>query len=99
MTIASVRSYKQRATSISASGMAFPSPRPVDGWRYPNGRRLTRLITARLDGSDIRVVIGNGYASHFIWRDRQHILSQSRNFLSNDNWGDYLFEDKEGAAM
>jgi len=64
-------------------------------WRYPNGKRLTRLITARPDGSDIRIVIPNGYASHFIWRDPRHILSQSKNLLGNNDWGDFLFEDRE----
>ena len=68
-------------------------------WRYPNGSRLTRLITARSDGSDIRVVIPNGYASHFIWRDPGHILSQSRNWLDNSAWGNFLFEDAEGATV
>ncbi|MCB1086709.1 MAG: hypothetical protein KDM63_06665, partial [Verrucomicrobiae bacterium] len=32
-------------------------------WRYPDGSRLTRMITAAPDGSDIRLVIPNGYAS------------------------------------
>ena len=68
-------------------------------WRYPNGSRLTRLITANPDGSDIRVIIPNGYASHFIWRDPQHILSQSKNWLGNSNWGDFLFEDREGGHV
>jgi hypothetical protein len=69
-------------------------------WRYPGSdRRLTRLITANADGSDIRVVIPNGYASHFIWRDPKHVLSQSKNWLGNDNWGDFLFEDKEGGTV
>jgi len=68
-------------------------------WRYPNGRRLTRLITAKLDGTDIRIVIPNGYASHFIWRDPKHILSQSRNWLGNSNWADFLFEDKENGKV
>lgn len=68
-------------------------------WQYPNGSRLTRLITANPDGSDIRIVIPNGYASHFIWRDPQHILSQSKNYLGNSNWGDFLFEDKEGGQV
>jgi hypothetical protein len=45
-------------------------------WRYPNGQRLTRMITANPDGSDIRIVIPNGYASHFIWRDpTAHLLA------------------------
>lgn len=68
-------------------------------WRYPNGSRLTRMITANPDGSDIRIVIPNGYASHFIWRDPTHILSQSKNWLGNENWGDFLFEDKEGGEV
>ncbi|WP_417847248.1 hypothetical protein [Thalassoglobus sp.] len=68
-------------------------------WRYPNGSRLTRLITAKPDGSDIRVVIPNGYASHFIWRDPQHILSQSKNYLGNPNWGDFLFEDRDNGIL
>lgn len=64
-------------------------------WRYPNGHRLTRLITAKPDGTDIRVVIPNGYASHFIWRDPRHIFSQSKNWLGNPNWDNFLFEDME----
>lgn len=67
-------------------------------WRYPDGSRLTRLITARPDGGDIRVVIPNGYASHFIWRDPQHILAQSRHWLGSDTWGNFLFEDAEGGG-
>jgi len=68
-------------------------------WRTPKGRRLTRLITANADGSDVRIIIPNGYASHFIWRDPKYILSQSRNWLGNSNWGDFLFEDKEGGHV
>lgn len=68
-------------------------------WRYPNGKRLTRMITARPDGSDIRIVVSNGYTSHFIWRDPGHILAQSRHFLGNDQWGDFLFEDKPGGGQ
>lgn len=68
-------------------------------WRYPNGSRLTRLITADLDGRDVRVVIPNGYASHFIWRDPRHILSQSKALLGTDGWGDFLFEDKDDGIL
>jgi hypothetical protein len=67
-------------------------------WRYPNGTRLSRMITARPDGSDLRVVIPNGYVSHFIWRDEKHIFSQSRHYCGNDNWGDFLFEDVDGGG-
>ncbi len=64
-------------------------------WRYPNGKRLTRLITANIDGSDIRIIIPNGYASHFIWRDPEHILSQAKNWCGIKSWGNFLFEDRE----
>ena len=67
-------------------------------WRYPDGSRLTRMITANPDGSDIRVVIPNGYASHFIWRDPTHILSQARHWLGVDQWNNFLFEDKNGGG-
>jgi hypothetical protein len=35
----------------------------------------TRMLTAALDGSDIRVVDDYGYTSHFDWRDPSHILA------------------------
>lgn len=68
-------------------------------WRYPDGSRLTRLLTAAPDGSDIRLVIPNGYASHFIWRDPAHLLSQARGWLGNDAWGNFLFADREGGVI
>lgn len=68
-------------------------------WRYPNGKRLTRLITMGPDGSDVRIVIPNGYASHFIWRDGSHILSQSRNLLGNSGWGNFLFADRPDGVV
>jgi hypothetical protein len=67
-------------------------------WQYRNGSRLTRLITAAADGSDVRLVIPNGYASHFIWRDPRHVLSQSKNWLGYQDWGNFLFEDKDGGG-
>ncbi|MCA9082947.1 MAG: twin-arginine translocation signal domain-containing protein [Planctomycetaceae bacterium] len=81
---------------LSPSGHRFIA---LHRWRYPDGRRLTRMITAALDGSDIRIVIPNGYASHFIWRDDDHILSQSRNLLGNSNWGDFLFQDRTDGIL
>jgi len=81
---------------VSPDGSRFIA---LHRWRYPNGSRLTRLITAKPDGSDIRVVIPNGYASHFIWRDARHILSQSKNWVGESNWNNFLFEDKEGGKV
>lgn len=68
-------------------------------WTQPKGGHLTRLITAAMDGSDLRIVIPNGYASHFIWRDATHILSQAKGWLGNDQWGDFLFEDKDSGVV
>lgn len=67
-------------------------------WRYPDGSRLTRMVTASADGDDVRIVCGNGYTSHFIWRDNTHILAQSRHFDGNDEWGNFLFEDVDGGG-
>ncbi len=66
-------------------------------WRYPDGKRLTRMITARPDGSDLRILDDNGFTSHFIWRDPQHILAQSDQ--KPHGRGNYLFEDKMGGRI
>lgn len=68
-------------------------------WTQPGGGHLTRLITAAMDGSELRIVIPNGYASHFIWRDAAHILSQAKGWLGNDQWGNFLFEDKDSGIV
>lgn len=68
-------------------------------WTQPRGGHLTRLITSALDGSDLRVVIANGYASHFIWRDGTHLLSQAKGWLGNDQWGNFLFADREAGVL
>ena len=68
-------------------------------WTQPKGGHLTRLSTAAMDGSDLRIVIPNGYASHFIWRDATHILSQAKGWLGNDQWGDFLFADKNSGII
>ena len=54
---------------------------------------------AKPDGSDIRIVVDNGYTSHFIWRDPNHIFAQSKELLGNPNWGDFLFEDKQDGTV
>ncbi|MCA9247595.1 MAG: hypothetical protein KDA42_10780, partial [Planctomycetales bacterium] len=81
---------------ISPDGQRFIG---LHRWKYPAGKWLTRLFTAKVDGSDIRIIIPNGYASHFIWRDPQHILSQAKDWLGNPNWGDFLFEDRVGGKV
>jgi len=68
-------------------------------WTQREGGHLTRLITAATDGSDLRIVIPNGYASHFIWRDNQHILSQAKGWLGHNAWGNFLFQDRTAGVL
>ncbi len=56
---------------------------------------VTRMFTAAPDGSDLRVVDTNGVTSHFIWRDRQHILAWSK----QPGPGFYVFEDQPGGKI
>ncbi|MHC4734294.1 MAG: hypothetical protein ACYTDW_07490, partial [Planctomycetota bacterium] len=51
----------------------------------------TRMLTARPDGTNIRVVDDYGRTSHFIWRDTSHILAWAWH-PSNGN-AFYLYED------
>jgi hypothetical protein len=68
-------------------------------WTQPRGGHLTRLITCAMDGSDLRIVIPNGWASHFIWRDASHILAESKEWLGNKDWSNFLFEDKASGIV
>lgn len=59
-------------------------------WTGPLGRE-TRMFTAGLDGSDLRLIDDNGLTSHFIWRDPHHLLALSRQPSHGVRF--YLFED------
>ncbi len=63
-------------------------------WREQNGPFMTRLVTADMDGSQVRVVDHSGYTSHLIWRDDRTILAWSR--TPDAGAGFYLFSDGEG---
>jgi len=73
---------------VSPDGKRFIA---LHRWRYPAGNRLTRMITADMDGSDVRLVDTNGLTSHFIWRDPTHILAFSEQ--PSHGRAFYLFED------
>jgi hypothetical protein len=61
-------------------------------WRIKGkGGFGTRMLTARPDGTDIRIVDDYGRTSHFIWRDTRHILAWAWH-PSNGN-AFYLYED------
>lgn len=61
-------------------------------WKGPKGRE-TRMLTADLDGRNLRVVDANGLTSHFIWRDAEHILAWSRQPSHGARF--YLFRDSD----
>lgn len=66
-------------------------------WGFPNWRGATRMLTAAMDGSDIRVVDPSGRTSHFIWRDPDHILAWTHHKSHGNRF--YLFEDKTGGKV
>jgi hypothetical protein len=65
-------------------------------WKVGTGRE-TRMLTAALDGSDLRVVDDNGLTSHFIWRDPKHLLAFSKQPAHGSRF--YLFEDRTGGSI
>lgn len=67
-------------------------------WKTSTGSWLTRMFTARPDGSDLRVLNGSGSVSHFIWRDPEHILAYSKP-KPDMPWGFFLYEDKPGGKV
>jgi hypothetical protein len=61
-------------------------------WRAQGLRGFgTRMLTARPDGTDIRVVDPYGKTSHFIWRDPNHILAWAWHPSHGNAF--YLYED------
>jgi len=67
-------------------------------WRLPGQKGFaTRMLTARPDGSDLRVIDPSGYTSHFIWRDPRHILAWSWHPSHGERF--YLFEDQPNGKV
>lgn len=65
----------------------------------PRGPRdcRTRMLTAKMDGSDVRVLDHSGCTSHFIWRDPSHILAWS--WACGRPGAFCLFEDKPNGKI
>jgi len=62
-------------------------------WKLPDEKSWrTRMFSSNMDGSDLRVLIGSGFVSHFIWRDETHVLAYSKP-EPDAAWGFYLYED------
>ncbi|MBV7330117.1 hypothetical protein KFU94_18090 [Chloroflexi bacterium TSY] len=60
-------------------------------WRFGAAGFNTRMMTAAVDGSDIRPVDQYGHTSHFIWRDPSHILAWS--WHPSHKSAFYIYED------
>ncbi len=45
----------------------------LNRWRKSGGRFITRMLSASLDGTDLRIVSDNPGVSHFVWRDAEHV--------------------------
>jgi hypothetical protein len=66
--------------------------RPLNPAAYKNvGNFGTRMLTARPDGTDVRIVDPYGKTSHFIWRDPEHILAWAWHPTHKSRF--YLYED------
>jgi len=65
-------------------------------WRFGDGGFNTRLLTADIDGTDVRAVDDYGHTSHFIWRDPDHILAWSWHPSGEGKF--YLYRDVDGAC-
>jgi hypothetical protein len=57
----------------------------------------TRMFTANVDGSDIRLIDPYGKTSHFIWRDPNTILAWAWHPSHQSRF--YLYEDREGGNV
>jgi hypothetical protein len=64
-------------------------------WSKPGVRGFsTRMFTVNPDGSQLHLLDPHGKTSHFIWRDRSHLLAWTWQPGTGDHF--YLFEDKTG---
>jgi hypothetical protein len=61
-------------------------------WRTPEKGHLTHMITADPDGSNVRLLIGSGFVSHFIWKDDRTILAYAKP-KKDMPWGFFEFVD------
>ena len=76
---------------FSPDGMRFIF---LHRWRFGNGPFHTRMLTAAVDGTDVRVVDDYGKTSHFIWRDPARILAWSWHPSAESAF--YLYGDGDG---
>lgn len=65
-------------------------------WRPPDvaPRWKTLMFTVNPDGSDLRLLLGDGMVSHFDWRNDREILAWTRIGSGGDHF--YLIDDRTG---
>lgn len=60
-------------------------------WTYEDpDKRYTRLVTCKLDGSDIQISATSGMVSHYVWDEKHGILAYAQ---VNGIDGHYIFDD------
>ncbi|KUO75663.1 MAG: hypothetical protein APF81_10090 [Desulfosporosinus sp. BRH_c37] len=59
---------------------------------FQRGRKFTRLVTAKCDGSDMYNLNDDNFTSHCYWKNNNEILSFMRKFETGDHY--YLLRDK-----
>ncbi len=57
----------------------------------------TRMLTADMSGSNVRVVDDSGHTSHFIWKDPHHILAYTKPPEHESAF--YLFDERDGGFV
>ena len=65
-------------------------------WCKKNQAHSTRLLTANIDGTEIRCLNDHSMTSHFDWKDDEYILAYARRFNTGDAY--YLFKDQHYAV-
>jgi len=56
-------------------------------------KRWSRMLTCKLDGSELYIFPTSGMVSHMAWRDADHILAYSRDINNRDGY--VLFKDQD----
>jgi len=61
-----------------------------------NSTRKVRLLTSNIDGNEIRLLNGDGNASHYCWKDKHHLLCYST--VPNMGAGYHLYDVRTGKS-
>jgi len=66
-------------------------------WAHAStGKRLTRLFTSNIDGSDIYLLSDRNMVSHYDWKDNEYILAWAKKKKRDNLWCHFPFWQKLG---